>query len=261
MVGQSEVVKILFLAANPSGTERRSLDEEIRHIELALERAKRREKFKIIQKWAVTDDDLRRALLDHEPEVVHFSGQGGGSQGLAFVDSQGRLLVISGDSLARLFELCADHVRCVILNACFSEVQAKVISRHIEIVVGMSQDIGDEASIKFSEGFYDALGAGRSAEKAFEFGRSAIDLRSLQEHLVPIILRNPEIRRLTRASTQGDGPIRIVPRGLRSFQTEDSDFFLELLPGPRGRDGLPTSLRFWKTRIEERNPDRTFPAA
>ena len=259
MVGQSEVVKILFLAANPSGTERRSLDEEIRRIELALERAKRREKFKIIPKWAVTDDDLRRALLDHEPEVVHFSGHGGGSQGLAFVDSQGRLLVISGDSLARLFELCADHVRCVILNACFSEVQAKVISRHIEIVVGMSQDIGDEASIKFSEGFYDALGAGRSAEKAFEFGRSAIDLRSLREHLVPIILRNPEIRRLTRASTQGDGPIRIVPRGLRSFQTEDSDFFLELLPGPRGHDGLPTSLRFWKTRIEERNPDRTFP--
>ena len=52
----------------------------------------------------------------------------------------------------------------------------------------------------------------QSAEKAFEFGRSAIDLRSLQEHLVPIILRNPEIRRLTRASTQGEGPIRIVPR-------------------------------------------------
>ena len=259
MVGQSEVVKILFLAASPSGTERRSLDKEIRRIELALERSKRREKFKIIQKWAVTDDDLRRAMLDNEPEFVHFSGQGGGSQGLAFVDSQGRLLVISGDSLARLFELCADHVRCVILNACFSEVQAKVISRHIEIVVGMSQDIGDEASIKFSEGFYDALGAGRSAEKAFEFGRSAIDLRSLQEHLVPIILRNPEIRRLTRAFAQGDGPRRIVPRGLRSFQTEDSDFFLELLPGPRGPDGLPTSLRFWKTRIEERNPDRTFP--
>ena len=259
MVGQSEGVKILFLAANPNGTERRRLDEEIRRIELALERAKRREQFKIIQKWAVTDDDLRRALLDHEPEVVHFSGHGGGSQGLAFVDSQGRLQIISGESLARLFELCADHVRCVILNACFSEIQARVISRHVEIVVGMSQEIGDDASIKFSEGFYDALGAGRDFEKAFKFGCIAIDLRSLQEHLVPIILRNPEIRRLARVSAQGDGPIRIVPRGLRSFQTEDSDFFLELLPGPRGHDGLPTSLRFWKTRIEERNPDRTFP--
>ncbi|HKM52642.1 MAG TPA: ATP-binding protein, partial [Isosphaeraceae bacterium] len=53
--------------------------------------------------------------------------------------------------------------------------------------------------------------------------------------------------------------IKVVPKGLRSFDAEDKDFFLELLPGPRGNDGLPTSVRFWKTRIEERNPDRTFP--
>ena len=38
----------------------------------------------------------------------------------------------------------------------------------------------------------------------------------------------------------------------------DADFFLELLPGPRDRDGLPDSLRFWKTRIEETDPDNTF---
>jgi serine/threonine protein kinase len=55
-----------------------------------------------------------------------------------------------------------------------------------------------------------------------------------------------------------DRPIRIVPKGLRSFDDRDSDFFLELLPGPRDRDGLPDSLRFWKTRIEETDPDRTF---
>lgn len=52
--------------------------------------------------------------------------------------------------------------------------------------------------------------------------------------------------------------IRIVPKGLRSFDHHDADFFLELLPGPRDRDGLPESLRFWKTRIEESDPDRTF---
>src|SRR5690606_21932819 len=45
--------------------------------------------------------------------------------------------------------------------------------------------------------------------------------------------------------------IRIVPKGLRSFDAHDADFFLELLPGPRDRDGLPDSLRFWKTRVEE----------
>jgi serine/threonine protein kinase len=53
-------------------------------------------------------------------------------------------------------------------------------------------------------------------------------------------------------------PIKIVPRGLRSFDEQDSDFFLELLPGPRDREGLPDSIRFWKTLIERTNPDRTF---
>src|SRR5271166_2368135 len=43
--------------------------------------------------------------------------------------------------------------------------------------------------------------------------------------------------------------IKVVPKGLRSFDAEDKDFFLELLQGPRGNDGLPTSVRFWQTRI------------
>jgi serine/threonine protein kinase/formylglycine-generating enzyme required for sulfatase activity len=50
----------------------------------------------------------------------------------------------------------------------------------------------------------------------------------------------------------------IVPRGLRSFGPDDADFFLDLLPGTRGRDGLPESIRFWKTRIEETDPEKTF---
>jgi serine/threonine protein kinase len=54
-------------------------------------------------------------------------------------------------------------------------------------------------------------------------------------------------------------PIKIIFKGLRSFGAEDADFFLELLPGPRDREGLPDSIRFWKTRIEETDPDRTFP--
>jgi eukaryotic-like serine/threonine-protein kinase len=55
--------------------------------------------------------------------------------------------------------------------------------------------------------------------------------------------------------------VEMVPHGLRSFGAHDSDFFLELLPGPRDRDGLPDSVRFWKTLVEEVNPDRTFAVA
>jgi serine/threonine protein kinase/formylglycine-generating enzyme required for sulfatase activity len=53
-------------------------------------------------------------------------------------------------------------------------------------------------------------------------------------------------------------PVKVVPKGLRSFDAHDADFFLELLPGPRDREGLPDSLRFWKTRIEDTDADQTF---
>jgi formylglycine-generating enzyme required for sulfatase activity len=54
------------------------------------------------------------------------------------------------------------------------------------------------------------------------------------------------------------GAPRVVPKGLRSFDAADADFFLGLLSGPRDRDGLPESIRFWKARVEEADPDRTF---
>jgi formylglycine-generating enzyme required for sulfatase activity len=56
-------------------------------------------------------------------------------------------------------------------------------------------------------------------------------------------------------------PVKIVPKGLRSFDQEDADFFLELLPGPRDRDGLPESIRFWKKKIERIDADLTFKVA
>ncbi len=52
--------------------------------------------------------------------------------------------------------------------------------------------------------------------------------------------------------------LRVVPKGLRSFDAQDADFFLELLPGPRDREGLPESLRFWRGRILETDPDNAF---
>lgn len=56
----------------------------------------------------------------------------------------------------------------------------------------------------------------------------------------------------------GQSPVKIVPKGLRSFDAHDADFFLELLPGPRDREGLPDGLRFWKTKVEEFDSDQTF---
>jgi eukaryotic-like serine/threonine-protein kinase len=70
------------------------------------------------------------------------------------------------------------------------------------------------------------------------------------------------VRAVVTATTTPPTPdsqtVKIVPKGLRSFDAYDADFFLELLPGPRDREGLPESIRFWKTRIETADADSTF---
>lgn len=53
-------------------------------------------------------------------------------------------------------------------------------------------------------------------------------------------------------------PAKILPKGLRAFDAADADFFLGLLPGPRDREGLPDSIRFWKSRLENLDAASTF---
>lgn len=178
---------ILILAANPTDTARLRLDEEIREIDNGLRMAKRRDQFNLAQRWAVRSEDMRRALLEVEPQIVHFCGHGYGNDGLAVENDSGKMQLVPTKALGNFFMLFKEHVECVVLNACYSEAQAVAISQHIPYVIGMSQAIGDRAAIEFAVGFYDALGAGRSYEDAYAFGCNAIALRGIRDDLIPAI--------------------------------------------------------------------------
>ncbi|HAX86995.1 MAG TPA: dynamin family protein [Cyanobacteria bacterium UBA11370] len=189
-----DVKRILLLAANPKNTYPLRLDKEVKAIESGLMLAKERELFIFKHKWAVDPTDVHRAMLEFEPHIVHFSGHGEGIEGLVFESNEGDYgQLVSTDALAGLFGLFADQVECVILNACYSEIQAEAINRHISYVIGMNQSIGDKAAIAFSVGFYDALGAGRPIEFAYRLGCNAIQLSSsgkifkYPQHLIPVL--------------------------------------------------------------------------
>ena len=179
--------KILILAANPTDTSKLRLDEEVRSIENAHRQATFREEIQIVSKWAVRIDDLRRALLYHKPNVIHFCGHGAGDDGLLLENQYGKQQFVSSESLTDLFKLFKDDVECVVLNACYSGVQAQAIHEHINCVVGMNYQIGDKAAIKFATGFYDALTNGRNYQDSFEFGKNALDLESIPESGIPQI--------------------------------------------------------------------------
>ncbi len=179
--------RVLILAANPQNTDRLRLDEEVREIQTALEDCRNASEFEIITRWAVRVDDLQKALLDSSPQIVHFSGHGGGEQGLVLENELGKLQMVSTKALAALFSLFQDTIQCVCLNACYSEIQAEAIHQSIDCVVGMNQPINDKAAIKFAQGFYTAIGAKRSLQEAYAFGCNAIDLQNNPDVSVPVL--------------------------------------------------------------------------
>jgi hypothetical protein len=178
--------RILVLAANPSDMAKLHLAKELRKVQDVLALSAGRDQFEVISESAVRPEDLKRALLKYKPTIVHFSGHGMGDRGLVFENDAGRSKLVSATILARLFKLCPT-VQCVVLNACYSEKQADAIAQHIQAVVGMNQDIGDRAAIKFAEGFYEGIGDGRSIEDAFEFGLLSIDLEGIPESATPVL--------------------------------------------------------------------------
>jgi CHAT domain len=180
-------MKILILPANPKNTERLRLDEEVREIQAGLQRSKNRDKFEIIAGWGVRTNDLRRALLDYEPQIVHFCGYGNDSHGLALENNSGQLQLVNKDSLASLFSLFQGKIKCVFLNACYNEAQSGAIAQHVDYVIGTNQTISDRAATEFAVGFYDALAAGRSIEDAYKFGCVAIQLAGIPGSSIPVL--------------------------------------------------------------------------
>lgn len=187
------VKKILILSANPKDSSKSRLDKEVREIQGALKRAKNREQFEIVTEWAVRIDDLRRALLDHQPTIVHCAGNRSGYDGLVLENQTGEAQLVSSQSLARLFQSFQEKIECVVLNACYSEAQAEAIYQHINCVIGMNQAVGDEAAIAFAVGFYDALGAGYSYNHCYDIGCASVDLEGIPESTTPVLKFRPQL--------------------------------------------------------------------
>lgn len=184
-------IKILFLAANPIDSDRLRLDEEIRQIDQALRRSEFRDRFEIRQHWAVRVSELQNIVLRHKPDIVHFSGHGSEASEIYLEDEQGESYAVPGQALGELFRVLQENIKCVVLNACFSQLQARAIAKAVDCVIGMSQAIGDVSSIRFAAAFYQALAFGKDVKTAFELGKNQIDLEKLPDSETPRLF-NPK---------------------------------------------------------------------
>lgn len=165
----NKVKKILFLTANPKNPDGPALrtESEMQAVKSELRMASGRDLFDIEFEPAVKIPDITRSMIQHKPEIIHFSGHGH-TTGIIVEGVKGEIILFPTEGLNRLFKLTKGHVKCVVLNACYSKAQAKVISEHNIHVIGMSDEIGDETAREFAVGFYQSLGNGDTVDFAYE---------------------------------------------------------------------------------------------
>ena len=83
------------------------------------------------------------------------------------------------------------NIRCVFLNACYSEYQARAISRHVQCVIGMENAISDDGAREFAASFYQGLTNGRSVRDSFDLGKNILSAWNLPDEQVPKLLCGP----------------------------------------------------------------------
>jgi hypothetical protein len=187
------MIRILFVAANPADTDSLRLGEEFREIQDKMRGADSQKKFQMRSAWAARPDDLLQQMNEFRPHILHFSGHGSSAGEIVLQDSSGNARPLSSAELRRLFGNFRSWLRIVVLNACYSNVQAGALLDSADIVIGMNAAIGDSAAISFAASFYRGLGFDRSVQDAFEQGLISIQFNDAGEEDTPALLHRPGI--------------------------------------------------------------------
>jgi CHAT domain len=183
-----EPIKILFLASNPTDISRIRVDKELREVDERISLGSHREQFDLIPQFAVRPRNLSRGLLRYKPHILHFSGHGSTTAGIVLEDDDGKTRVVTATDLAELLDILKDNLRVVVLNSCYSALQASGITQSIDCAIGMNDKVGDQSAIIFAASFYESLAFGRSVDEAFRLGVSGLKTEGTGSGDIPTLL-------------------------------------------------------------------------
>lgn len=185
--------KVLFLSANPQGTDPLKLIRECNNIKDKIKSATYSKEFDFEQRHEASITGLQRYLLEDKPQIVHFSGHGTEHGALLFQDAKDQPEEVRIKAISNLFKILNERksipkekkIQCVVLNACYSQKMAKAIAKYVDCVVGMSNEVRDDAANAFAESFYYSLASGESANTAFELGKNQVEMLSIPGQDIP----------------------------------------------------------------------------
>lgn len=182
--GPKRKAVVLIIGATPKDQGHLDVDVEVNQIKAVWRESQLRDHVEVEYEPAVLVSQLHSHLQRFEPTILHFAGHGE-THGILVEKADGTTQVISNEALVGALKLYRKTLRCVVLNACYSEELAQMLASELGIAVGMVTAVGDQTAIKFARGFYRAICNGRDVQFAFESGCNEVDLESLRGAKIP----------------------------------------------------------------------------
>ena len=158
---------ILYISATPTNVDTLQVDFEFKKIKASLEGGLNRDEFELLSPlMAVSLQDFLQAKHRYKPAIIHFSGHGL-QDGLMFATSENVFQIIPTELLREVFKGIEAYAKLIVLNACYSSAQAKILSEKGIYVLGMNVPVTDTAAIDLADNLYRFISDGQTTEEAF----------------------------------------------------------------------------------------------
>lgn len=180
-------IRILFVLSCPPGQYQIDTAEEIRQIRAELQSAKYRDRFTHELITAATYTDMRKALRQHRPHILHIACHGTPEAELVLSDGRSGEERIEAATFVELLEVLRDDLRLVVLNACYSTSITQKLVPAINLVLGMRGAVTDSSAIAFASVFYESIAAGDTVEAGFRFGINELRRRKAQTNIPELL--------------------------------------------------------------------------
>ena len=160
-------LRVLFVVAAPADSKPSDPMYEIREIRDELARMPARLALATEVVEAPTLDELHRALLICEPNIIHFSGHAAAGE-IRLRDDDRTGGTLSSSSLARLLAAQGEQLHLVMLSMCNSDDIARVVTEVVPCAIGFAASVDYETARAFSVALYRSLIVELPVSRAFE---------------------------------------------------------------------------------------------
>ena len=223
-LNKPERLRILAATATPTDEPPLNLENELLKLKSTLQESEQSSRIDLRIEENVTRNQLRQAIEDYKPHILHFAGHGkrGANMGeLALTSDDGCADMVSAEELLALIQ--GADLQLIILNACETAMapEAKHSSGFVTqslarfltkagtpAVIGMQYRIPDEIAHNFSLDFYKALGKNKPIDQALLTTRKGLyfDQEDKNFWAIPVLYLRSDDGRLFKSTLSAEIP-------------------------------------------------------